>query len=297
MKKLLIRLGNVDRRWIFLLIGLSVLIPLLKPKWIRIPIETTLNTQVVFDEISKLEENDKILISFAYGPSTKPEIHPMTIALFNQLFSKGVKVYIVSLWPDGVIMAKDAMMQILDSKVFNLADGKHYVIFDYKVGGEIVIKNIASDFRGLYMQDINKISVGNISMMEDIKSIEDFDFVFDLSAGVPGNAEWVQYACDPKKVPLSSGCTSIMVTDAIPYVQSGQLRGILAGMPGAAEYENLVYDFMINQNDNKFILNYDKIYPGKATARMSSQSLAHVLMVLLILFGNISYYLLRKRRN
>jgi len=297
MKKLLIRLGNVDRRWIFLLIGLSVLIPLLKPKWIRIPIETTLNTQVVFDEISKLEENDKILISFAYGPSTKPEIHPMTIALFNQLFSKGVKVYIVSLWPDGVIMAKDAMMQILDSKVFNLEDGKHYVIFDYKVGGEIVIKNIASDFRGLYMQDINKISVANISMMEDIKSIEDFDFVFDLSAGVPGNAEWVQYACDSKKVPLSSGCTSIMVTDAIPYVESGQLKGILAGMPGAAEYENLVYDFMINQNDNKFILNYDKIYPGKATSRMSSQSLAHVLMVLLILFGNISYYLLRKRRN
>ena len=147
------------------------------------------------------------------------------------------------------------------------------------------------------MQDINKLSVGNISMMKDIKSIEDFDFVFDLSAGVPGNAEWVQYACDQKKIPLSSGCTSIMVTDAIPYVESGQLKGILAGMPGAAEYENLVYDFMINQNDNKFILNYDKIYPGKATSRMSSQSLAHVVMVLLILFGNISYYLLRKRRN
>ena len=31
-----------------------------------------------------------------------------------------------------------------------------------------------------------------------------------------------------------------MVTDAIPYVESGQLKGILAGMPGAAEYENLV---------------------------------------------------------
>ena len=297
MKDMLKKLGNIDRRWIFILIGLSVLIPLLQPKWIRIPIETTPNTQVVFDEISKLEENDKILISFAYGPSTKPEIHPMTIALLNQLFSKGVKVYIVSLWPDGVIMAKDAMMQILDSKVFNLENGKHYVMFDYKAGGEIVIKNIASDFRGLYMQDINKTSIGNIPMMSGIKSIEDFDFVFDLSAGVPGNAEWVQYACDPKDVPVSSGCTSIMVTDAIPYVASGQLRGILAGMPGAAEYENLVYDFMINQNNNKYILDDSKIYPGKATSRMSAQSLAHVVMVIFIVFGNISYYLKRKRKD
>ena len=124
--------------------------------------------------------------------------------------------------------------------IFQLVDGVDYVMFDYKVWGEIVIKNIASDFRGVYMQDINKKSISQIPMMKDIYSVEDFDFVFDLSAGVPGNAEWVQYACDPKNVPLSSGCTSIMVTDAIPYVESGQLKGILAGMPGAAEYENLV---------------------------------------------------------
>ena len=84
--------------------------------------------------------------------------------------------------------------------------------------------------------------------MKGIYNVEDFDFVFDFSAGVPGNAEWVQYACDPKNVPLSSGCTSIMVTDAIPYVESGQLQGILAGMPGAAEYEKLVYEYMIENN-------------------------------------------------
>ena len=297
MKQLLIKLGNVDRRWIFILIGLSVLIPLLKPDWIRMPIKTTTNTEIVFNEISNLEENDRVLISFEYGASTKPEIHPMAIALLNQLFSKGIKVYIISLWPEGVIMAKDVVTQVEESGVFRIRDGFNYVMFDYKVGGEIVIKNIASDFRGIYMQDINKKFIQDIPMMEGIESVEDFDFVFDLSAGVPGNAEWVQYACDRKNVPLSSGCTSIMVTDAIPYVESGQLRGILAGMPGAAEYEDLVYNFMINQNNNKYILDDSKIYPGKATSRMSAQSLAHVVMVIFIVFGNISYYLKRKRKD
>ena len=297
MKNILIKLGEIDRRYIFVLIALSVLIPLLKSDWIKMPIKTTQNTQIVFDELSKLKRGDKILVSFEYGASTKPEIHPMAIALLNQMFSKGIKVYIISLWPEGVIMAKDVVTNVIDSEIFELVDGVDYVMFDYKVGGEIVIKNIASDFRGVYMQDINKKSISQIPMMKDIYSVEDFDFVFDLSAGVPGNAEWVQYACDPKNVPLSSGCTSIMVTDAIPYVESGQLKGILAGMPGAAEYENLVYNFMKNDLENKNIINFENILPGKATSRMSAQSLAHIVMVLFIIVGNISYYLSRRKGN
>ena len=297
MKNIFIKLGEIDRRYIFVLIALSVLIPLVKSDWIKMPIKTTQNTQIVFDELSKLNRDDKILVSFEYGASTKPEIHPMAIALLNQMFSKGIKVYIISLWPEGVIMAKDVVTNVIDSEIFQLVDGVDYVMFDYKVGGEIVIKNIASDFRGVYMQDINKKSISQIPMMKDIYSVEDFDFVFDLSAGVPGNAEWVQYACDPKNVPLSSGCTSIMVTDAIPYVESGQLKGILAGMPGAAEYENLVYNFMKNDLENENIVNSENILPGKATSRMSAQSLAHIVMVLFIIVGNISYFLSRKKGN
>ncbi len=297
MKNIFIKLGEIDRRYIFVLIALSVLIPLVKSDWIKMPIKTTQNTQIVFDELSKLNRDDKILVSFEYGASTKPEIHPMAIALLNQMFSKGIKVYIISLWPEGVIMAKDVVTNVIDSEIFQLVDGVDYVMFDYKVGGEIVIKNIASDFRGVYMQDINKKSISQIPMMKDIYSVEDFDFVFDLSAGVPGNAEWVQYACDPKNVPLSSGCTSIMVTDAIPYVESGQLKGILAGMPGAAEYENLVYNFMKNDLENEKIVNFENILPGRATSRMSAQSLAHIVMVLFIIVGNVSYFLSRKKGN
>ena len=297
MKNIFIKFGEIDRRYIFVLIALSVLIPLVKSDWIKMPIKTTQNTQIVFDELSKLNRDDKILVSFEYGASTKPEIHPMAIALLNQMFSKGIKVYIISLWPEGVIMAKDVVTNVIDSEIFQLVDGVDYVMFDYKVGGEIVIKNIASDFRGVYMQDINKKSISQIPMMKDIYSVEDFDFVFDLSAGVPGNAEWVQYACDPKNVPLSSGCTSIMVTDAIPYVESGQLKGILAGMPGAAEYENLVYNFMKNDLENEKIVNFENILPGKATSRMSAQSLAHIVMVLFIIVGNVSYFLSRKKGN
>ncbi|MBS82546.1 MAG: hypothetical protein CMD65_00230 [Gammaproteobacteria bacterium] len=297
MKNILIRLGKIDRRIIFLLIGLSVLIPLIKPEWVKLPIKIDNNTKVVYDSISSLNEGDKVLLSFEYGASTKPEVHPMAVALLKHLFSKGIKVYIVSLWPEGPIMAKLAMDEIKNSDLFNLIDGKNYVMFDYKVGGSIVIKNIADDFRGIYKQDLNRLPIEELEIMNGIYSVEDFDFVFDFSAGVPGNAEWVQYACDPKKVPLSSGCTSIMVTDAIPYVESGQLKGILAGMPGAAEYEKLVYDYLSKEleNGNKYINKNSEITQGRALARMSAQSVAHLLMVIFIVFGNLAYYYERKK--
>ena len=301
MKNIFIKLGSLDRRIIFIIIALSVLIPLLKPDWINLPVQTTQNTQIVFDEISKLalKKESRILVSFAYGASTKPEIHPMVIALLNQLFASGIKVYVMSLFPEVVQMAKDAMLKVEESDMFDLEYGIDYVMFDYKVGGEVVIKNLSTDFRSVYTQDINKKNINSIPMMVGINSIEDFDYVFDFSAGVPGNQEWVQYACDPKNIPLSSGCTSIMVTDAIPYVESGQIRGILAGMPGAAEYEKLVYEFLISEKDegNINILSNAEILPGKATSRMSAQSLAHLIMVLFIILGNLSYYFHIKREK
>tara|TARA_Y100001958_G_scaffold130355_1_gene99213 strand:+ start:217 stop:1113 length:897 start_codon:yes stop_codon:yes gene_type:complete len=296
MKNYILKLGNLDRRIIFLLIGLAVLIPLINPNLIDLPLGEDRNTRVVYDSISNLNTNDKVLISFAYGASTKPEVHPMAVGLLNHLFSKGVKVYIVSLWPESPIMAEQAISSVRNSNLFSIEDGIDYVMFDYKVGGFVVIKGIADNFRDIYQQDKNGKSINDLPIMEGIYDVTDFDFVFDFSAGVPGNAEWVQYACDPKNVPLSSGCTSIMVTDAIPYVESGQLKGILAGMPGAAEYEKMVYDFMVNEqiNNNSFINPQGNIVKGKAYARMSAQSVAHLLMVLFIVIGNIAYYYSRK---
>lgn len=295
MRNFLIKLGTIDRKFIFVLIALAVLIPLLYPNLIELPIKVDKNTKIVFNSISELKSGDKVLLSFAYGASTKPEVHPMAIALLKHLFAKDIKVYIVSLWPESPIMANQAIKEIIDTKLFNLEEGVDYALFDYKTGGFIVIKGIAENFREVYKQDHNGNLIEDLTIMEDIYSVSDFDFVFDFSAGVPGNAEWVQYACDPKKIPLSSGCTSIMVTDAIPYVESGQLKGILAGMPGAAEYEKMVYDLLQEQLNKNSNLNKDAVLTkGKALARMSAQSVSHLLMVIFIVLGNVSYYFSRK---
>ena len=287
IKKIFIALGSLDRRIIFLIVGLSVLIPLLKPEWIDLPIRPTPESQIVFDEINKLNAGDKMLLSFEYSPSTKPEIHPMAIAILKHLYAKNIQVYGFALWPDGNFMSTEAFSDVSDD--YDKKYGVDYVNLGYKPGGEAVIKGIASDIRTLYPADLQGTSINDIPMMKDVVNIEDFDFVFSLSAGYPGSKEWVQYACDPKNIPLSTGCTSIQVTDIMPYVENDQIRGILAGMPGAAEYESLVEaELQKMEISGK---------PGEASGMMAAQSIAHVVIVLFIIFGNISYFITRKKNR
>ena len=295
---ILLSLGKVDRKIIFAIIGIVVLIPLLKPEWVDIPIQISPDSRKVFTELSSLEPGSKVLLSFEYGPSTKPEIHPMSVALLNHLFAKQIKVYIMALWPDGVFMATDALDQVLSSKLFNVEEYTDYVNLGFKQGGEVVIRGVASDIRQLYTKDYKQVPMDDIPMMEGVNSVSDFDYVIDLSAGTPGTTEWVQYACDPKNVPFTSGCTSIQVTDVMPYVKSGQVRGILAGMPGAAEYESMVKEELQRlQKENSPGINPGVMVPtGKATGRMSAQSIAHLVMVLFIILGNISYFISRRMK-
>jgi len=270
---IIIKLGAVDRRVIFLLVGLSVLIPLIHP--VNIPIRPTHQSQTVFDTVEGLAPNSDVLVSFEYGPSTKPEIHPMAVALLRQLFRNGHKVYAMALWPDGLFMSTEAFTTIEEE--FLLTYGVDYVNLGFRPGNEAVVKGVAADIKTLFTTETRGLQISSIPMMEHITNVRDFDLVFSLSAGYPGTKEWVQFACDPNNVPMSTGCTSIQVTEVLPYVENGQIRGILAGMPGAAEYEALIE------------------HPDEAIAKMAAQSFAHVIIVLFIIFGNITYFVQRKR--
>ena len=279
MKKItnfILKIGDMDRRWIFIIIALVVLLPLFFP--IGLPIRPTNSTQTAYNAMDDLEHGSNVLVSFEYGPSTKPEIHPMTYAVLRHLFKNGHKVYITCLWPDGQFMAEEAIEEIAEQE-FNLTYGKDYVLLGFRPGNEAVVKGIVSNIRKLYSTDARGTLTDKIPMMEGINQLVDFDFIFTASAGYPGTVEWVQYGADPTGVPMSTGVTSIQVNEVMPYVQSGQVKGILAGMPGAAEYEKLVG------------------VPGIGTSGMDAQSIAHLVIVLFIIFGNVTFFIERQRQK
>jgi len=269
-----LKIGSVDRRWIFLIIAAVVIVPLLFP--IGLPIRATDTTKDVYDAIERLPAGSNVLLSTEYSPSTRPENHPMTISILRHLFKNNHKVFVTCLWPDGQFMAQDALNQVAKNE-FNKVYGEDYVFLGFRPGNEAVVKGIVSNIRKIYTVDVYQKKIDEIPLMKGINNFKDFDFLFSSSAGFPGTIEWVQYASDPTGVPMASGVTSIQVNEVMPYVQAGQMVGVLAGMPGAAEYESL-----INQK-------------GSATSGMDAQSVAHLVIVLFIILGNISFFIERKR--
>jgi len=269
------KMGQIDRRWIFLMIGLAVFIPLKMP--IGLPVVSTPTTQDVWNAVDSIPAGSTVLISFEYGPSTQPEIEPMGIALLHQLFRKKQKVVAMALWPDGQFMSTRVLEQIADEE-YGLEWGVDYVNLGFRPGAEAVIKGIAKELRANYNNDTRGNPIDELPIMQGIYKVADFDFIFSLSAGYPGTVEWVLYAADPYHIPMSSGVTAIQVNEVIPYVKSGQIHGVLAGMAGAAEYETLVKE-------------------GDAIRFMDAQSIAHFLIVLFIVLGNISFLVLRRRQT
>ena len=269
-----LKIGSIDRRWIFLIIAAVVIVPLIIP--VGLPIRPTDTTKNVYDSIEKLPVGSKVLLSVEYSPSTRPENHPMTISILRHLFKNDHKVFITCLWPDGQFMAQDAINQVAKQE-FNKIYGVDYVFLGFRPGNEAVVKGIVSNLRKLYTVDVYQKKIDEIPLMKGINNFKDFDFLFSSSAGFPGTIEWVQYASDPTGIPMASGVTSIQVNEVMPYVQAGQMVGVLAGMPGAAEYEAL-----INQK-------------GTATSGMDAQSVAHLVIVLFIILGNVSFFIERNR--
>jgi hypothetical protein len=292
------KLDSLDRRIIFLIIALVVLIPLLVP--LDLPIETTQLTEDAFYALDELPPDAKVLLSFEYGPSTKPEIHPMAISVLRHLFSKGNKVIIMCLWPDGLFMANEAL-DLVAVEEFKLEYGVDYVNLGYRPGNEAIIKGITKSFAANFSIDSKGTSISQIPIMHDVQTAKDVDFIFSLSAGYPGAIEWVLYAGDPLQVPISSGNTSIQVNQLLPYVKSGQMKGIIAGMPGAAEYETMV----IRKIENNIGIITDEareLLPNfkerrNATKFMDAQSIAHLVIVLFIVLGNISFFVKRRKQK
>jgi hypothetical protein len=111
-----------------------------------------------------------------------------------------------------------------------------------------------------------------------VKNYNDIAFVFEIADNSTADY-WVSIVNAQYGVPMGCGGTAVMAPKFYAYVASGQFVGLLGGMRGAAEYEELV--------GNK----------GTATTGMQAQSLVHLLIIALVVLGNLGYFLGSKTRR
>ena len=274
------KLVSVDRRIIFLLIAVAVAFPLFFP--IAPSMQVTPVVQSLYDAIESLPAGSKVLVSFDYDPGSMPELQPMAEAFFSHAFGNDLKLIIMGLWPQGPLQANIALEAVFadpDISAKNLQYGVDYVNLGFTAGNEVVIDRMGHSFEEAYPQDGRGTPLAEIPLMRGVRNYDNVDMIFNLSAGYPGTQEWVQYAVDVFHVRLVAGNTAVQAPAMYPYIQTGQLLGILGGMKGGAEYETATKR------------------QAKAVRYMFSQTMAHAVICVFIIIGNLAFFSLKKRKR
>lgn len=267
-------IGNVDRRYIYVLLILVVLVPLLNP--LGLPIGNSPETQAVYDAVDKLPPNSLVILSPDFSPGAEAELWPQTLAATHHLMQEGHRVIALSLWADGVMYAARAMDTVAPE--YDYEYGVDYCVLPWKAGRAAALAAMGRDFRSVYTHDFFDTPTSDLEIFADIEDINSIDLIFSFATG-DDQDYYMQQIEAVYGVPITGGCTAVSTPGRMPYIQSGQLQGILSGLKGAAEYEKLV---------NR---------PGLAIAGMDAQSLAHALVILFVLLGNVAFFVGRSRQG
>ena len=266
---------QIDRRILFALVFLGVVVPLLVG--LDLPITPSKQVRAAYDQVEQLAAGQVVLVSFSYGASTAPEMQPMARAILRHAFRRELKVVAICLWPEATGLAQAVFDEM--TAEFDLEYGVDYTFMGYKPGNFSVILNMGHDLHGTFPQDNWGTSIGDLELTRSLRSLRDFDLVFDLGAGDSIEFWWIPFGQEKYGFPFAAGCTAVMAPDLYPFLGSGQLVGLLGGLAGAADYEVLI--------DHR----------DEANKSMAPQSVTHLIIVAFVIFGNIAYFAARRGRS
>lgn len=274
------RLQYIDRRIIFVFIGIAVVVPLIIGASMKE--ETTPIVQAIFDFVEDLPEDSRVLLSYDYGPTTAPEIQPMVDAMVRHCAERKCRMYMMAVWATGHNLTGETIDKVLIPEFPDYEYGVDYINLGYKAGNQGLIRYILMDFKGMYSTDASGTAIDSIPMMENIMNLKNFDMIVSYGGGFPGIKEWIQFAGDPGGIPVAGGCTAVGAPNLYPYYPS-QMLGLMGGAKGAAEYENALIEAYPKYKDKHMA----------GMAMMVSQTVAHIVIMIFIVFGNVLYFILR----
>ena len=267
-------LTNIDRRIIYAAVSLSVVVPLIFKFPMPIPISP--ETVALYDRVEAIPDSSTIILTFDYYPSTLAETEPMSVAALKQCWRKDLKIITLSTVGLGGPSIADRVMATM-AEQFGKVYGVDYVNLGYKANYQAVLLGLGKSFRSIYPTDFYGTPLDSLPILREIDNFEGVEFIFIVSDNTIVDF-WVGLVNAQYGTEMGAGVTAVMAPKFYAYVRANQLVGLLGGMKGAAEYEELVGAI------------------GMATAGMGAQSMVHLIIIFFIIMGNIAYFIGRREK-
>ncbi len=282
-------LTRIDRRIIYLILFVVVTLPIIFPsaRAVRVmpPVEK------LYNAIDNITEEKALLIDFDYDPQTLPEIEPMAFAILRHAFTKRIKVLALSLYVQPLGLAQNALVNV--SEEFNsrattredsIIYGRDYVFLGWQPPPLIPILGMGESIVNVYKTDYYGNRTDTLPIMADVKNYGDVGLLVSLSSGDPPRW-WIEYAQNRFGVKVGAGITAVSASEFYPYLQTGQFSGLMVGMKGAAEYEEMVQTEL------------GMVVRRKASESLPSLTYAHIVIILFIVIGNTGFFISRRKQQ
>lgn len=282
-------LMKIDRRIIYLILAAVVIIPFLFP--FRIRPKAAPPVESLFNYIDTMPEEKALIISVDYTPDTEPELHPMTITLLRHAFARRTKVGVLCLGVLGLGLAEDALQivseefnQRASSNEDSIINGRDYVFWGWQAPALVPILGMGDRITRVFPVDYYGNQTDTLPMMQQVRNYNDVGILVSVS-GSATPTWYITYGQTSFGIRVGIASTAVQAADMYTYLNSGQATGLLSGMKGGAEYEELV--------ETKVGISGRR----RATDAMASQTSAHFAIILFIIVGNIGYFVTRRRKK
>ncbi len=261
------------RHIVFLVVLAAVTLPLIFN--LSLTHTVTPETQQVYANIDSLAAGELLLLSFDFEASSLPEVRPLAMALIRHAFSRDLKIMGMSLFAEGTALGEQTIRQV--AKEYNKQYGVDWVYLGFRPQRESAILSLGESVSAEFPRDYFGTPTTGMPIFAAADSYAQIATVISIADGdMP--SYWIEYAVSPHAVNLQAAVTASMATSFYPYLQSHQLKGLLAGLKGAAEYENLI--------ERK----------GGGARGLYALSVSQFVIVLVIIAGNVVERV-RRRRN
>jgi hypothetical protein len=275
MLELLANFRNIDRRIVSLLTIVVLAVPLVVR--IPLPIHAFPATTKLKDYIDRLPKDKIVLLAVDWDSGTRGECRPQTEAMINYLMRQDRKFAIFSFVPQGPELTED--LAEADAAQFHKTYGKDWVNWGYRPNPLVTLIGMMNDVAGAMKTDIRHNDLTKDPITQQVKSLKDCGLLMEITGTGLLNT-YLQFCAG---VPMANGCTAVIGPETYPYLQSGQLQGLLVGLGGAAQFESIT-DYR----------NAKGRPGGEGGVGMGSQSMGHLLVMILIVLGNLGVWAAKK---
>lgn len=297
-----VKLQNLDRRilYMFLIVGVTI------GFYVKatIPTNTDPSSNSFYEFIMTTDPEKPVLVQSDWTNNTRGESMGHCMNLLRILMGRNIKFVIYSAAdPIAPEVYRTTIRLVNEERIARGLDpyvsGVDYIDLGYFANAEATNMSMSTNIRGAFDRSVRVPGQGTMSiwktdMLKDIQNVSEFGGMVVITASASIDIALQRLASD---IGIGALVTGVTAPTVLPYYQSGQCKGVGAGLKGVYDVEYLMEHGLNGKYKFKEAVNDpEAITFARGASYYLSLHIALTILILAVILGNVAM-LISKRKS